>query len=175
MKTSLKIDKSQLNKSLSGEDIHKLIDCNVLTYSDLHRHKTIESILGKHKKAVLLYHTSASYGHWTTIYEYNNTIFFFDSYGSKLDSQLKYLNENLREDLKSNHTYLSQLLYNSNKKVEYNQYQFQSKSPGIATCGRWSIHRLKHPDISIEEYHKIFKEASKYIDKDVLVCKLVPL
>ena len=166
---------TQLNKSLSGEDIHKLIDCNVLTYKDLQNHKTIESILGKHRKAVLLYHTSEFYGHWCCLYEYNNTIFFFDSYGSKLDSQLKHLDKDLREELKSDHSYLTKLLYESKKEVEYNQYQFQRKASGIATCGRHVANRLKHPDISIEEYHKIFKEASKYIDMDVLICKLVPL
>ena len=170
MNTSLKI-----NTSLSGEDIHRLVDCNVLTYSDLHKHKTIDTILGKHKKAVLLYHTSPSYGHWTTIYEHNNTIFFFDSYGGKLDSQLNFLTEDLREDLKSNHSYLTKLLYESNKKVEYNQYQFQRRSPGVATCGRWSVHRLRHPEIGIDEYYKIFKEASRFMNLDELICHLVPL
>jgi hypothetical protein len=167
--------KKELNTSLSGEDIHRLVDCNVLTYSDLHKHKTIDTILGEHKKAVLLYHTSPFYGHWCCLYEHNNTLFFFDSYGSILDSQLEHLDITLRKELKSNHTYLTKLLYDSNKKVEYNQYQFQRKAPGIATCGRHCLLRLRYPDIGIEEYNKIMKEASKYMDLDKLICLLVPL
>jgi hypothetical protein len=167
--------KAEINKALSGEDIARLMKCNVLTYADLHKYKSIDTILGKHKKAVLLYHTSHNFGHWVCLYEHNNTIFFFDSYGSKLDSQLKFLNENLKEDLKSNHTYLTKLLLDSDKKVEYNQYQFQRKAPGVATCGRHCLLRLRYPDIGVEEYNKILKEASKYMDLDELVCLLVPL
>ena len=115
----------EISKSLSGADIMSKVKCNIIQYSDLHKYNSIDDILGSHKKCVLLYHTSASYGHWCCVYEYNNTIFFFDSYGSIPDSQLKFLNKDLKEELNSEHRHLTELLYRSNRPVEYNQHQFQ--------------------------------------------------
>ena len=164
----------EISKSLSGADIKSKVNCNLLQYSDLHKYNSIDDILGSHKKCVLLYHTSANYGHWVCIYEYKGTTFFFDSYGSIPDSQLKFLNKDLKEELNSEHRHLTELLYRSNRPVEYNQHQFQKREPNIATCGRHCIVRLKYPEISIEEYHQIFKQSSRYIDLDELVCLLIP-
>ena len=104
------------------------------------------------------------------------TLFFFsDSYGSKPDSQLNFVPYDMKDELNSNHNYLIRLMYNSGKKVEFNQYKLQSREPDVATCGRWSVNRLRFPEISIDEYHNIFKQSSKYIDNDELIVLLVPL
>tara|TARA_R110000787_G_scaffold48261_2_gene116445 strand:- start:1706 stop:2038 length:333 start_codon:yes stop_codon:yes gene_type:complete len=110
------------------------------------------------------------------VWEHNNTIFFFDSYGLVPDNELKFLIPiDLKKELNSNHRYLTELLYNSGKKVEYNQYKLQKKNGDITTCGKWCVNRLRFPEISVEEYHNIFKEASKYIQNDKLICLLVQL
>lgn len=168
---------SQINKSLSGREVLDLLDhkCNLVQYSDVHKISTIDELLGPHRKCVLLYQTSHNYGHWCCVWEYNNIIFFSDSYGSKPDSQLNFVPHDMKDELNSNHNYLIRLLYKSGKKVEFNQYQFQSKDPEVASCGRWCVNRLRFPEISIDEYHDIFKDASKYINKDELICLLVPL
>ena len=46
--------------SLSIQDISKLLDgkVNMMTYKDVSGYKTIEDLLGKHKRAVILYLTS---------------------------------------------------------------------------------------------------------------------
>ena len=64
-------------------------------------------------------------------------------------------------------------MYNSGKPVEYNQFQFQRREPHITTCGRWCVNRLRFPEISINDYHDIFKQSSKYIPNDELICLLV--
>ena len=167
----------EINKSLSGREVLNLLDhkCNLVQYSDLHKISTIDELLGQHKKCVLLYQTSHNYGHWCCVWQYNDTIFFFDSYGSKPDTQLNFIPHDMKTELNSNHNYLIRLMYKSGKKVEFNQYQFQSRDPEVASCGRWCINRLRFPEISIDEYHTIFKDASKYINKDELICLLVPL
>ena len=149
--------------------------CNLVAYSNLHLIKSIDELLGKHRKCVLLYQTSKNYGHYVAVWEHNDTIFFSDSYGGIVDSQLKYVPHDMKDELNSNHNYLIRLMYNSGKKVEFNQYELQSRDPEVASCGRWSINRLRFPEISIDEYHDIFKDASKYINKDELICLLVPL
>ena len=163
--------------SLSGTQVLDLLDnkCNLVQYSDLHNIKSIDELLGPHKKCVLLYQTSANYGHYCCVWEYNDTIFFFDSYGSKPDSQLNFVPKDLKQELNSNHNYLIRLMYDSGKNVEYNQYQFQSREPNVATCGRWCVERLRFPDISINDYHDIFKQSSKYIPNDELICLLVKM
>jgi hypothetical protein len=166
-----------MNISLSSSDILKLLDnkCNLVQYSDLHRIPTIDILLGPHRKCVLLYQTSHNYGHWCCVWEINDTIFFFDSYGSKPDTQLNFVPPDLKQELNSNHNYLIRLMYESEKKVEFNQYQFQSREPDVATCGRHVCNRLRFPEISIDDYHDIFKDASKYMPIDELICLLVPL
>ena len=168
---------TEISKSLNGEEILNALDnkCNLITYSDIHKYKTIEELLGKYKKCVILYHTSESYGHWVCCYENNNTIFFFDSYGSKPDSQLKFLPAHLKPVLNSQHNYLIRLMYNSGKDVEFNQYALQKHSQEITTCGRWCVNRLRFPEISVNEYYTIFKQSSNYISNDELICLLVPI
>ena len=67
----------QISKSLSGEDILKALEyeCNLVQYKDLENFNSIEELLGPYKKCVLLYHTKLNYGHWTCLYEVNDTIF----------------------------------------------------------------------------------------------------
>ena len=170
-------NKNSINYSLSGAEILKLLDnkCNLVQYSDLHSIKSIDDLLGVHKKCILLYHTSQDYGHWCCIYENNNTIFFFDSYGIVPDDELKFLPIGLKKELNSNHRYLTELLYNSGKPVEYNQYKLQKRTGEITTCGKWCVNRLRFPDISVNEYHDIFNKSSKYVENDKLICLLVQL
>ena len=167
----------EISKSLSGIEILNLMDnkCNLVQYSDLHNIKSIDELLGPHKKCVLLYHTSANYGHWCCVWEYNNTIFFFDSYGGVVDSQLKFLPRDLKQELNSNHNYLIKLMYDSGKKVEYNQHDLQSRKLGVNTCGRWCVNRLRFPEISIDDYYQLFKDSSKYMKNDEMICYLVPI
>ena len=167
----------EISKSLSGIEILNLMDnkCNLVQYSDLHNIKSIDELLGPHKKCVLLYHTSTNYGHWCCVWEYNNTIFFFDSYGGMVDSQLKFLPRDLKQELNSNHNYLIKLMYDSGKEVEYNQHDLQSRKLGVNTCGRWCVNRLRFPEISIDDYYQLFKDSSKYMKNDELICYLVPI
>jgi hypothetical protein len=166
-----------ISKSLSGADILNALNgkCNLVLYEQIHTFNSIDDLLGKYKKCVILYHTSENYGHWTCLYEYKDTIYFFDSYGIIPDDELIFLHKDLKEDLNSDHRYLTELLYNSNKKIEYNEYQLQERTPNVATCGRWVINRLRFPEISIDNYYKIFKDASKYMNMDKLICYLVKI
>ena len=54
--------------------------------------KTIEKLLSKHGAYfVLLYPvTSEINGHWACMTRYDKTIEFFDSYGIKIDDELKF-------------------------------------------------------------------------------------
>ena len=163
--------------ALSGKQMLQLLDnkSNLIQYKDVEKYDNIDTLLGEYKKCILLYHTSQSFGHWCALYRVGKTVYFFDSYGVMIDDQLKFLPKDLREDLNSNHRYLTELLYKSDYMVEYNEFEFQKKSPLINTCGRWTINRLRYPEISIDEYHKLFKDASKKMPMDELIVQLVPI
>ena len=94
----------EISKSLSGTEVLDLMDnkCNLVQYSDLHNIKSIDELLGEYKKCVLLYQTSANYGHYCCVWEYNDTIFFFDSYGGVVDSQLNFVPKDLKDELNWN-------------------------------------------------------------------------
>tara|TARA_R110002153_G_scaffold155426_1_gene307450 strand:+ start:177 stop:692 length:516 start_codon:yes stop_codon:yes gene_type:complete len=170
------MEKDSLNYSLSGEDILRALDgkCNLIQYKNIQRYKTIDELLGKYNKCVILYNTTENYGHFTCVYKYNGTIYFFDSYGIIPDDELKW-QKCYGKDCLAPTRYLTKLFYNSKHPIEYNEYPLQEKASGITTCGRWVINRLKYPEISVDDYYKIFKDASRYMNIDKLICKLVPL
>ena len=166
-----------MDYSLSGDDILNYMNgrTNLIQYKDIINFENIDDLLGIYNKCVILYHTKENYGHWTCLYRVKNTIFFFDSYGFVPDDELKFLHKDLKEDLNSNFRYLTKLLYESNNRIEYNEYQLQKKSPNINTCGRWVLLRLKYPKISINNFHDIITKNKKYISNDLLVTKLIQI
>ena len=164
----------EVNRPLSNFDILDKMDnkTNIMSYSDLQQFNNINDILGNYKKCVILYQTSADFGHWCCIYEIDNTIYFFDSYGIIPDNQINFVPTELKKELYEDHRHLTKLLYNSNKNIEYNQYQLQNKNININTCGRWCIIRLLYPKISIDNFNKIFNKFNDLIKKDELITLL---
>lgn len=163
--------------SLNMEQISKILDgkVNIISYDKVRDYKTIEDLLGVHKKCVILYLTSPTYGHYVCVWEYKGSIIFFDSYGILIDNELNFVPNHLKKELGSNHRYLTELMYNSKKPIEYNQYQLQKKANNIATCGRWCCCRLKNYTISTDEFASIFNAVKREIPLDELIVKLVPL
>jgi hypothetical protein len=166
-------EKNSINYSLSGEDIVNLLDykCNLVAYPDIRRFNSINELLGKYKKCIILYLNNKNYGHWTCIYEYDGTIFFFDSYGIKPNGQLNWIPNHMNKELKQDHKHLLKLLYDSKKPIEYNEYPLQKFGNGINTCGKWVVFRLKYPFLSVNEFKNLF--YNKNIPPDNLVNGLV--
>jgi hypothetical protein len=166
-----------MDYSLSDTDMLNYMKnrTNLIQYKDIINYDNIDDLLGIYNKCILLYHTKENYGHWTCLYRVNNTIYFFDSYGVIPDDELKFLHKDLKEELNSNHRYLTKLLYESKNNIEYNEYQLQKKSPNINTCGRWVLLRLKYPKISIDNFYKIITKNNNIISNDLLVTKIIQI
>lgn len=162
-----------MDYSLSGQDIKDLLNDEVYiyTYKDLYNFRNIDDLLGKFRKVVVLYLNSLDYGHWTCLYEHNNTIYFFDSYGAIPDTQQKFIKKDINEYNKQDLKYLLDLLYSSEKNIEYNQYKLQKFKKGINTCGRWCVVRLQHPEISVDMFAHYFLNQN-VMNPDELVVKL---
>ncbi len=153
---------------LSNIDLMNTLNgIKIITYSNIHKYDNINQLLGKSKKVILLYQTSRNFGHWTCLYENKGQIYFFDSYGFIPDDTLKWTPCDLKKELKQDYRYLTRLLYESHKPVHYNEYRLQKKGDMINTCGRWCVIRLEYPDISVDDFHKIF--TSFNLPPDILV------
>lgn len=162
-----------MDYSLSGQDIFKLLGnkVDIYSYKDIYNFRNIDELLGKFRKVVILYLNSLNYGHWTCLYEFNNTIFFFDSYGAIPDTQQQYIKKDINEYNKQDLKYLLDLLYSSGKNIEYNQYKLQQFKKGINTCGRWCVVRLLYPEISVDKFAHYFLNQH-IMTPDELVVKL---
>tara|TARA_B100000214_G_C23568964_1_gene446407 strand:+ start:78 stop:566 length:489 start_codon:yes stop_codon:yes gene_type:complete len=156
-----------MEKSLSGYEILNNVECNILTYSDIKKFNNIDDLF-INDKCIILYETTKNKGHWTCIYKYKDTIYFFDSYGNNFSEQTKFIPKHINKKLKQDHKKLIELLYKSPYKVEYNEHKLQKYKQGVNTCGRWCIIRLKYPEIPVDEFNKLFKNKKLSPDEIVL-------
>lgn len=160
--------KKAVNKSLSMEEVNKLMDgkARVLTYDEFKKYKNLDDALGKYKAVVILYMTSPTYGHYCCIWknpEKPNTLYFFDPYGIKIDEQLDTNGKELNNMLGQSEKHLSKLILKDPKikYIDYNDIPYQKFDDGIATCGRHCAVRLMARDLNAKQYYNLMKNKSK--------------
>lgn len=122
---------------MDGGDIaHYYPKVRIIKYNDLDNYTSIEEILPSDDTYfILLYLDSPSTGHWVAMTRNKNLITFFDSYGGKIDSQLKWVDMGDRIRLDTDKPCLTRLLKAGNVPYNYSPYDYQSNNPDIATCG----------------------------------------
>ena len=122
---------------MDGGDIaHYYPKVRIIKYNDLDNYTSIEEILPSDDTYfILLYLDSPSTGHWVAMTRNKNLITFFDSYGGKIDSQLKWVDMGERIRLDTDKPCLTRLLKAGNVPYNYSPYDYQSNNPDIATCG----------------------------------------
>ena len=169
-----KIVKKLRDKSLSGEDIMKLVDnkANLITYPELAEYKNIDECLKPHGAAVILVETKENYGHWICIFKQNNKVLeYFDPYGLKVDEALKFIPNNFRIKNNEKFPHLSYLLLNSKYVLTYNHYKLQKFMKDVNTCGRHVAFRLILRNIDLDTYIKLLTKNNSY-DPDFWVSAL---
>jgi len=154
----MELIKQLKTKPLSNFDILEAVDneCNLVTYSDIKNYKSLDELLGPHKCCVILYESDNECGHWVLIMKHKNgEIEFFDPYGVKIDSELKWY-----PSMKV-YPELTKLLVENGKPVVYNDRPLQSKSKQIATCGYHCVSRIKLKDMDVDDYCDLMKSFKK--------------
>ncbi len=147
-------------KSLSGDEILKIAGgkAKVITYPELRKYNRIEDAFDKNKALIIIYLTRHNYGHWTCLFEgKDKRIEFFDSYGLLPDDEIKFIPEIFRRQSGQYLPHLTWLLYNSNRKIHYNNHKLQKDLADNNTCGRHVGLRLLLRDATCDEYAKLFK------------------
>jgi hypothetical protein len=180
--------KSALSYALSGRDIQSVLgdEIPIHSYGELADFSTIQDAWGPRKAMVILYETEKHSGHWCCVFEQNNKILVFDSYGFIPDKELKWIDGITRKELDEDIPHLSYLLYNANRPfarkgsrlqespVEYNNYKLQQMREGVATCGRWVIARLLLRHMSVDHFARIFMKNRRFknLSPDEIVVRI---
>jgi hypothetical protein len=158
--------------ALSNYDIMRLLNkkVKIVLYPDLHKYKSIDSLVYPYDCCILLYESKKNYGHWTAIIKRDNAIEFFNSYGGDRDglpdASLKLINPAFRIISNQIFPYLRALMYNSNYELHYNEFTFQKKGHDIRTCGRHCVVRCLCKNMNIYQYKELLDKLCKYFNTD---------
>jgi hypothetical protein len=135
-------------KSPMGDDDIKfyLPNAKIIKYSELSEYKNIDELL-KHNKSYcfILFEQSINSGHWVCISRNDKNIYYFDSYGGKVDNCLNFTKKEINKELKQNKKMLSELFDKSDYNIYYNPIKYQSdKKNDINSCGRHCTFFIKN-------------------------------
>lgn len=172
------------DKSLSARDILELVDyeTNIMKYTDLvHMHSLDDLFYDEDDNyvgaCVLLYETQKNYGHWVCVIDHRprngkRFIEFFDPYGGKPDSELKYIPDHFAIISGQEIPMLTFLMMESRLPIIYNNTRLQGRLPNVNTCGRHVTLRLIFRHIPLKKYIEALKSES---DPDFTVTLLTIL
>ena len=152
---------------LSGSDIERITEgkAQILKYSDLHQYNNIDELFGNKEAIIILYQKTSNFGHWCTLFKSPwkpETLYFFDSYSYQMDEEIKYSDEQLRLHDGQEVPHLTHLVQKSNYYLIQNKYQYQSKEHDINTCGRWASVRIRHMDMTPNDFKTFFTKNKHY-------------
>jgi len=154
---------------LSATDILRLTnnEVNIVVYDDLVYYKTIDEVFDGKQGIILLYQgENKNTGHWTLIYFLNSkTLYFFDPYGFKIDTEIKW-SPFLKKY--SNNPPLTALIKNSPYKLQQNNIKYQQLDNQVNSCGRHTVVRFNHKNMKDKEY-KEFLFGNKCYNPDFWV------
>jgi hypothetical protein len=161
--------KTLVKRGTYAKDLKKMLGGKIklLNYRQLQKYSTIEDVLYPYDAVILLYETKIDRGHWVCVFNHNNLVEHFDSYGYSPDGELKFVPSYFRKTHYGKIPHLTELLYNSKKRVRFNEFRLQKLSKDVATCGRWVVARLLLKDLTIKQFRDLFR--GKGIDSDILV------
>ena len=164
-----------MNKPLGDDDLKRFIPgCKVILYKEFANYTDIMELFKDEPYLIFLYETSIRKGHWCCLRVLDNEIYFFDSYGDPIDSQLLYNNKSENIYLGQSKPYLSMLLNKTNVPVWYNDVQYQRDGDKIETCGRHCVFFICSK-MDLDKYYTFMKELSKKdkLNYDAIVAKYI--
>jgi len=120
---------------------------DIIKYSDLKNYPTIQELLPKDLDwKVILIEDEYNSGHWVAVLRFNKSIYYFNSYGAKWDTDWRFIKRMRRLILGEGTNEMSRLMDGAEKdgfKVEWNKHRFQKLDNKVQTCGRWVVFRIE--------------------------------
>ena len=154
--------------ALSGTDLRNITNgkTNIMRYSDLMKYNNIDDVLGEYSAVILLYQTAnRDFGHYAALFKdakHKNVLVFYDSLGIGLDDELNFSKFNQKNMDNKIVKHLTDLIANSNYKVDNNKIQMQKNSRDDNTCGRYAGLRVRLRNLSNREFNYILKSNQHY-------------
>lgn len=146
--------------ALSDSEIKKLVPgVKIISYPDLQKFPTLESVLDPQGRVVILFLTeNKSSGHWVCLFRNGKKTFeWFDSYGLRPDGNMRWLSKSKLIALNEEIPVLTDLIVAAEKggaRVDHNPYKLQGDHTGIETCGRHVACRLLQKHLPLDDYVK---------------------
>ena len=183
-----------LYKSMSDTDLHEYFpNARVLKYSELPMETPAEDFLKKGEVVYILYEAEENSGHWVAMCRSGNSacgrgltgsprpdcIFYFDSYGNKPDTPLRWVDAETNERLGQGKPTLTNMFKITKIPVYWNNYAYQNKDDKLmATCGRFAtsflIHFKKYGGNLKSFKAEVLKQArAKNLPKDNLIASTI--
>jgi hypothetical protein len=138
--------KKELAKMFSNEDIERNLGQNcIIKYSELADYNTINDLLPNDNDfKIILIESKMNTGHWCTVMKYKNIIEYFNSYGTVMGYDFKFISKFAMRMLGQSENLLTKLLLTKNKgqKIYYNKKKLQQNNDGVNTCGRHVVARV---------------------------------
>ena len=160
----------ELQRPLSGSEMVELLPHTlVLTYNELPNYTDIEDLLGESRQFVIMYMTADRSGHWCCVFVSESrpdTLQFFCSYGSPIDSKRIFQFVDMEVMIRQNQLYnfLSELMINSRyPHITYNNLRLQGRN--VATCGRYVTLRLWLKNLDNTEFYRVLKYSKHTPDE----------
>jgi len=162
MENTIDATEKVIEYPLSDTDINHLLHppTHVFIYPDLEMMNSIDEAFDSEGRCMMLYPVSSeTNGHWVCMIKRQNEIEFFDPYGKKPDTELKWMGSALRRELNLEQPVLTRLFNESGYKITYNIHDFQGTGSDINTCGRHCVVRLMFKNLSLNDYLKMIKST----------------
>jgi hypothetical protein len=190
------VTKKDLEYSLTPEDILKSLpfDVQIIPYNTIANFDSIDDMLYPNDACVIFYETERNgrnaIGHWTCIVRSptsfsilkrkakkartedltgSESIVYFNSYGTFVDDEKDYIDQEHQELIGQLQNTLSRLLYITGGNMEYNEIKLQQAKKGINTCGRHVLCKILSKDLTLEQYQDFMKIPGSTPDQKVVV------
>ena len=121
---------------LCDDDIQKISGqhIKIISYADLSKYQNLRELLTEEKCCcIILYEEQHLSGHWTCLTKDDQLCTFFDAYGIRFESGLKWLSWKTRLQLTEAAPYMTNLLKGG--RYDYNKVKSQEDNPKIEYGG----------------------------------------
>jgi hypothetical protein len=154
-----------VGEAMSDLDINHYLTRPTVKYCELSRYNSIDELLPNDiDYVVLLIESNLNSGHWICCLKYNNLIEYFDSYGNAPSAPLKWNNKIKNKELGQDIPYLNNLFNKTNKKIIYNDIDYQAENPVVNSCGAhccFRILQLLENNKTLQQYNKLMQKTKK--------------
>lgn len=160
------------HKALNPIEVQTITGKPITTYKyiDLEHMNDIQDLFQQNDRVLILYENKHNMGHWICLINQPTSIVFFDPYSLEPDSQLAFINIKFRNEQGIRLPYLTSLMLQSWKPIDYNDVQMQRFKENIVSCGYHCGLRMRFEELTNREYSDIFQDIP-IIDRDAIVVK----